>query len=191
VTEARIDPIEAIRNEIVRLRADKGSVGPIDAIYVDDRGGGYACLRWSPRGVNFLSGDEKVETIFARLLELDDPRAADRPRIGSFRVLGPANVRESLIPKTAANGSALLRVDIFEARARVSPRLAETIIATSRSARSRHTCATSTPSSACTAAPRRSTGLASWACSHLPPDAADDGRRGVRARGESSEPCDD
>ncbi len=89
VTEARIDPIEAIRNEIVSLHADEGSVGPIDAIYVDDRGGGYARLRGSSRGVDFLSRDEKVETIFARLLELGDAEGLTGPELIRSEFSGP------------------------------------------------------------------------------------------------------
>lgn len=41
--------LEAIRGEIVRLRADEGSVGPIEAIYVGDRGHGNAVLQTAGR----------------------------------------------------------------------------------------------------------------------------------------------
>jgi len=89
VAGARIDPIEAIRQQIFSLRADVGSVGAIDAIYVDDRGNGYARLRGSPRGVDFLSSDVKVETIFARLLELDETEGLTGPEVIRSEFSGP------------------------------------------------------------------------------------------------------
>jgi hypothetical protein len=49
VAPSDVDPVEAIRDELFRLRADEGSVGPTDAIKVKDRGEGYAQLTGSPR----------------------------------------------------------------------------------------------------------------------------------------------
>ena len=89
MTEPRSDPIEAIRKEISRLRADKGSVGDVHAIYVDDQGDGFARLRGSPRGVDFLSRDEKVAVIFAHLLELDDEEGLTGPELIRSEFSGP------------------------------------------------------------------------------------------------------
>jgi hypothetical protein len=89
VTQERVDPIEAIRNEIARLGADEGSVPAIDAIYVDDQGDGYARLRGSSRGVDFLSDDEKVETILEHLAELDEAEGLNGPELIRSEFSGP------------------------------------------------------------------------------------------------------
>jgi hypothetical protein len=65
------DPIEAIRSEIFRLRADPGSVGEIDAIRVSDRGHGSVLLKGSPRRRDF-HWFGSAEEILARLVGLPD-----------------------------------------------------------------------------------------------------------------------
>jgi hypothetical protein len=61
------DPtVEAIRSEIFRLRADEGSVGPTEAIYVHDRDNGNAVLQASARGRDldwFGSAEEILERL--------------------------------------------------------------------------------------------------------------------------------
>jgi hypothetical protein len=71
MTNARPDLLAAIRKEIFRLRADEGSVGPVDAIYVGDRGNGKADLHGSARGPAFYWFGSAQE-ILERLSTLQD-----------------------------------------------------------------------------------------------------------------------
>jgi len=63
--------IEEIRSEIFRLRADEGSVGPVDVIYVRDRGHGNAVLQGSTRARAF-DWFGSAEEILERLRGLPD-----------------------------------------------------------------------------------------------------------------------
>jgi hypothetical protein len=75
------DPtIEEIRSEIFRLRADEGSVGLVDAIYVRDRKHGNAVLQGSTRGRAF-DWFGSAEDILERLRGLPDAGGPDRDPI--------------------------------------------------------------------------------------------------------------
>jgi hypothetical protein len=63
--------IEEIRSEIFRLRADEGSVGPVDAIYARDRKHGNAVLQGSTRARDF-DWFGSAEAILDRLRGLPD-----------------------------------------------------------------------------------------------------------------------
>jgi hypothetical protein len=89
LTEPGIDSIAAIRDVIARLGADENSVGPIDAIRVEDRGDGYARLKGSARGVDFLSPYEKAEVILARLSALDEAEGLVGPELIRSEFSGP------------------------------------------------------------------------------------------------------
>ena len=66
------DLIDAIRGELVRLRATRNDVGPIDEIRVEDRGEGYAMLKGSPRRVPDFHWHGKAGEIHGRLAGLPD-----------------------------------------------------------------------------------------------------------------------
>jgi hypothetical protein len=63
--------IEEIRSEIFLLRADEGSVGPVEAIYVRGRGHGNVVLQGSARGRD-LDWFDSAEKILERLRGLPD-----------------------------------------------------------------------------------------------------------------------
>lgn len=71
--------IEAIRVELFRIRADAGSVGQIDAIFVKDRREGYASLEGSPRASDF-QWFGPTGAILARLSELPDEAGPEAVR---------------------------------------------------------------------------------------------------------------
>jgi hypothetical protein len=71
MTDARPDLLVAIRKEIFRLRADEGSVGPAEAIYVSDRGNRLAVLHGSTHGRAF-GWFGPAQEILERLSTLQD-----------------------------------------------------------------------------------------------------------------------
>jgi len=73
------DLIEAIRAELRRLHANASNVGPVDAIYVEGRGGGVAALVGSLHAPGFLFVDT-AEKILARLRKLPDDAGPQRVR---------------------------------------------------------------------------------------------------------------
>jgi hypothetical protein len=71
--------IEAIRSELFRIRADAGSVGQTDAIFVKDWPEAYASLEGSPRATDFHWFGPALE-ILTRLSELPDEAGPEAVR---------------------------------------------------------------------------------------------------------------
>ncbi len=70
------------------FRISRSSVSALVDELPDELEGGLGSSG-SSRGVDFLSRDEKVETIFARLLELDDAEGLTGPELIRSEFSGP------------------------------------------------------------------------------------------------------